>query len=1658
MSYRPRGLRRAASAAFLFLLSSWLPVRAAERIELVSRALPGLVSETSGYQSTFPLSSGVVRQTVSADGRYVVFSSVSSNLIPGQVENNIGADIFLHDRVAGTITLVSHNVANPNATGNSGSSNPSISADGRYVAFSSTASTLRGADFNSADDVFVFDRDTGVVTLVSHAAGAADSAAGNLSFNPMISADGNWVVYQSRAANLVAGQVNDFTNNDDIFLWERATNTNILVSHAATSTTTDANSASSVPAVNADGSWVAYTTFASDLVDGVTDFNGQSDIYLWERAANANQLVSRSGASATATTAGNSQHVRISADGATLLFLSQAADLVTGQTDGNSGGFDAFLYDRGTGELTLVSHSAGSATTAGNGALIDTASLSADGNWVAFSSPGSDYVSGQSDTNGTDDVFLWSRATNTLELVTRRPGLAATASASTANFTYNAEVSAGGAFVAYVTRATQLVTGQTDTNGAADAFLFTRATGTNALLSGAGGSAATTADALSRTPVFSADGKWLAFVTTASDVIPGLIDTNDAEDVLLHDRIAGTTSLVSRRDAASPSVVAAGPSIVPFVVGSGLHPLPALSADGRYLAFQSATNRLIPGQVDRNAAGYDVFHYDRWTGTLTLVSRAAGTTTTTGNAASQLPAISADGRWVAFLSRATNLIAGQLDANNADDVFLWDSQTGAMTLVSRTAASAVTAAGTVAPGAPPVINANGAWVGFLSNATNVVTGQVDLGSSADLFLFDRANGTNTLVSHTRSGLLNAANSASEPLISADGATVAFLSSSSIMVTGQTDPGGNDLFLWDRATGAITLVSHGSAATTTAVGASNPGLSADGNWLAFTSLSNAVISGLTDTNSAQDIFLWDRATGTRTLVSHSAASATTAANQFSQGVVLSADGSRLAFLSRATNLVTGQTDTNNALDVFVFQRSNGQIALASHAASGTTTAANGASVKVAISADGSRVTFLNAATNLVSGQTDTASTNDVFSFEVATGAVKLLSYRHTSAAAGLTVSSEMTTPSADGRVVAFTTPDGNVVPNDHNARYDVFLWMADSLSDLRITKTDDRESAIPGEGVIYTITATNLGPYPTTATVADAFPAALQGISWSCAASGGATCSLTGTGALSDAVSLPVNGTVIYTVNATIAADATGTLDNTATVAVPSGVLDPVAGNNSATDSDTLTPWADLAVTLSGSPDPVERGAQLTYTIEVDNHGPSNAAMISVAQTLPAGVTFGGAAGIGWSCDGGAAGVVTCTRPSLAQGSSSPLTELTVVVTAPVARGIATLSSSVTVSSEPGQGSWDSIPGTNTANAVTSVPQPGITVAPTADLVTTEAGGTGTFTVVLDTAPLADVTIALTSSDTGEGTVDPASLTFTTGNWNTPQTVTVTGADDAFVDGDASYTLQTGAASSTDAGYDGIDPADVTATNEDDDTAGIQVTPTADLVTTEAGGTDTFTVVLASRPSQDVTIALESSDTTEGQPSPTSLTFTSEDWDTPQTVTVTGVDDDLTDGDVAYTIVLQAAQSADPAFNGLDPADVAATNQDDASEGTYFTVASCRLLDTRRPEDGPALVNGEIGMLSVHGDCGVPSTARAVAVNVTAVGGDDAGHLLIYPGDLAEAPVATFLPVRGRRNTALFTVMPLAADGSGTLALEPRLAPTEMTPMVHVIVDVMGYFE
>lgn len=251
-----------------------------------------------------------------------------------------------------------------------------------------------------------------------------------------------------------------------------------------------------------------------------------------------------------------------------------------------------------------------------------------------------------------------------------------------------------------------------------------------------------------------------------------------------------------------------------------------------------------------------------------------------------------------------------------------------------------------------------------------------------------------------------------------------------------------------------------------------------------------------------------------------------------------------------------------------------------------------------------------------------------------------------------------------------------------------------FADLSVTKTDGQASSVPGTPVTYTIVVTNAGPDSASgAVVFDAPPAVLSGVTWVCNASPGSTCPASGAGAINHTVSLQPLGTATYALTGTLDPSATGTLANTAAATPPAGVSDVNPADNSATDSDVLTPQADLAVALADSADPVGTESGLTYTLMVTNTGPSTAASAVLTDTLPSSVGFVSSTPGSPVCTE-ASGVVTCTLPALLPAASASVS-LDVMVQA---GAMGTLLDSASVAgSDP-----DPVPANNDAVEMTQV--------------------------------------------------------------------------------------------------------------------------------------------------------------------------------------------------------------------------------------------------------------------------------------------------------------------------------------------------------------------
>ena len=381
--------------------------------------------------------------SISADGRYVAFASAASTLVAG--DTNATEDVFVYDRVARSSERVS--VSSLGGEGNGNSYGPAISADGRYVAFTSAASNLTPGDDNGQFDIFVRDRVGKATVLVS--VGPQGAKGDGPSVAPSISGDGRFVAFESDAATLVPDDTN---GTGDVFVRDVVTAVTRRLSLAGNGQQTESPSFGA--AVSADGSALAFESFSSRLVPG--DTNGALDVFVAELPTGTISRISL----ATDGGQGNerSYSPSISADGRMVAFSSFADNLVPDDTNGL---LDVFL--RRLDQQTTTRLSVGHGGAQGDG-LSFAPVVSADGALVVFSSEAGNLVA--DDSNGARDVFVASTDSAGLTRLSR-PGKSRRAQGDGPSL--GPVVDASGVVVAFASFATNLVEG--DTNGHSDVFV-----------------------------------------------------------------------------------------------------------------------------------------------------------------------------------------------------------------------------------------------------------------------------------------------------------------------------------------------------------------------------------------------------------------------------------------------------------------------------------------------------------------------------------------------------------------------------------------------------------------------------------------------------------------------------------------------------------------------------------------------------------------------------------------------------------------------------------------------------------------------------------------------------------------------------------------------------------------------------------------------------------------------------------------------------------------------------------------------------------------------------------------------------------------------------------------------------------------------------------
>lgn len=718
------------------------------------------------------------------DGRHTLFSSTASNLVVG--DTNRGADLFLHDATTGSVERVSVGAGGAEAQGNVGMIG-ATSDDGRYIVFDSDAPGLVAVSNQGRRQIYLRDRVAGTTTLLTQVGGVAALAD---SANAQLSADGRHVVFDSYAAF----DANDTNGVRDIYRLDRQTGQFELISVSVDGRI--GNNSSYEPQISADGSAVVFYTWANNLIAG--DTNNFWDLLLRKPAA------------------GSTQRVSLKADGSQLtdfptLTLSQALSgdgrfvalnayegLVADDTNVAT---DGYRYDSQTSSVERVTLGPGGVQIA-LGATIS--AQSRDGNSILMQSGAPDIVTGQ--PIGNSRVFLRDLASGAITHVSFR------ADAEQIGDDARGALSSSDGSVVVALATDSFVAG--DTNRMYDAVRQDGRTSPAQRVSvpSAGISlAAANHNSGDWNHGFAAseDARYVAFGSQASNLVVG--DTNGANDIFLRDRLLGTTERVSVGSDGSQGFC--GSSYVD------------ISADGRFVVFHSCSAFVLATPFAR----MDVYRHDRLTQTTAVVSLTPGGDMP--NSYSWFPTVSDDGRYVAFSSCATDLVAN--DANGHCDIFVRDMQAG----VTQLASPSHDGVGSNSDTYESRISGDGSTIALASMATNLVSD--DTNGEHDVFAFNRVANLVTRVSVPAPG--GQADEASYLHdISRDGSQVLFTSFATNFGTPVPFSG---LYVHDRSTGTPELVSRSVTGDALGGNFNSAAISADGRRVAF--MSDALNTGLGD---------------------------------------------------------------------------------------------------------------------------------------------------------------------------------------------------------------------------------------------------------------------------------------------------------------------------------------------------------------------------------------------------------------------------------------------------------------------------------------------------------------------------------------------------------------------------------------------------------------------------------------------------------------------------------------------------------------------------------------------------------------------------------------------------------------------------------------------
>lgn len=620
-----------------------------------------------------------------------------------------------------------------------------------------------------------------------------------------------------------------------------------------------------------------FITFTSNTLPGESFYTGDSNthVLMKNKITGAVEVidVNSGGIAANQGTYGNSS---ISDDGRYVVFQSYATNLDAGKT--NPGQMDIFLRDRQNGTTVLVSKTPGGVE--GNN-YSENPRISGNGTKILFSSHASDLVA--NDTNNNIDLFSYDIATGNVA----RVSVDENGNEASDGYDVNGKISDDGTKIALAT--THTLSALDNNSGSPDIYLYdTAMPGTVDM---ATVSYNTAPSSRSLFPTLSSDGNLVLFESRANNLTP--LDIQNYTNIFLHNRTANTNILISK---ALGGVAPDGNS------GSA-----RMSADNKFIVFQSNANNL--DVIDTNI-NPDIFLYDVTADTVSLISKA--TDGTVSDSYSRQPSISADGRYITYVSEGTNLVAN--DTNNEADVFLYDriTQTTTRVNVDSSGNEAHKPTSDSNPAASrPQITADGTKVIFSSFQSNLVAN--DTNNAEDIFVRDLTNNTTTRISTDTNGA-ELSKGAMFPSISENASIIAYQ---------EPLKNGNRIFYYDTSDSSVHQVASPTGHTSYTPYFRNPSVSGNGKFITFESFADNLVPG--DTNHRWDTFQYSIPTQTLTRISTDAAGVEANKQEwipYYSPASMSRNGKTIAHVSTASNLVSG--DTDGVEDIFITSMENAKV--------------------------------------------------------------------------------------------------------------------------------------------------------------------------------------------------------------------------------------------------------------------------------------------------------------------------------------------------------------------------------------------------------------------------------------------------------------------------------------------------------------------------------------------------------------------------------------------------------------------------------------------------------------------------------------------------------------------------------------------------------------